>query len=573
MQFSKLSNYLSKLEQTSSRIEITKILADLFKQSDSADIDKVTYLVLGSLAPSYKGIVFNIADKLVVQAIAKAFDKDLDEVKQVYQETGDLGLVAQNLSNSHDSKITVNEIYKELLNVANDSGDKSVERKITGFSDVLKALNPLGARYITRIVLGKLRLGFSEKTIIDALSWMESGNKNQKKYLEDTYNVRPDVGYIAKSVKLHGAKKTFQITKPEIGIPLAPMLAQRLKSPQEMIKKMGTVAVEPKFDGIRIFIHYRRNGSYIRTYTRNMNYMDNSVFPELTDPLLGIGKYIDANEVILDTEAVGMDEERKGLVDFQITMQRRRKHEVAEKSKQIPLQFQVFDILLKNGESLLNTPYLERRKILEKTIKNGDLFNVDKYEVTDDPKKIEELHINYRKMGFEGVVVKSINSNYISGRTGWRWVKMKEAEDSAGKLSDTIDCVIMGFTSGQGKRTQFGVGQFLAGILDGEKIKSITKVGTGLSDDQFRELNNKLQKIIVKDKPSEYEVHKDLNPDFWVEPKEIVELAADDLTVSPKHTAGFAMRFPRLVKFRSDKSVSQITTISEVKKLYKLQKN
>jgi DNA ligase-1 len=150
---------------------------------------------------------------------------------------------------------------------------------------------------------------------------------------------------------------------------------------------------------------------------------------------------------------------------------------------------------------------------------------------------------------------------------------MKEEEESVGKLSDTIDCVIMGYTSGQGKRASFGIGQFLVGIKEGDSIKTLTKVGTGLTDDQFKELALRLKPLVVSEKPKEYEVHADLAPDYWVKPEVVVELAGDDLTISPKHTAGYALRFPRLVTFRDDKDVSGITTHKELKKIFELQKN
>ena len=150
---------------------------------------------------------------------------------------------------------------------------------------------------------------------------------------------------------------------------------------------------------------------------------------------------------------------------------------------------------------------------------------------------------------------------------------MKEVEGKRGKLSDTIDCVVMGATSGRGKRAGFGVGQFLAGIKDGDTFKTVTKVGTGLTDKQFKELSSRLDKIKTKEKPKDYEANKDLTPDFWVTPKVIVELAADEITVSPKHTAGLALRFPRLVRFRDDKSSSEVTSIDELKELFRLQKS
>lgn len=561
MKFSELASYLEKLEKTSSRLEITRILSELFKASATPEIDKITYLSLGVLAPNYEGVILNLAEKMMIRVISKAYGESDEKVRTEYKKAGDVGDVAENLAKGKGKGLSVTEVYGKLLEIAKDNGAGSQDRKIEKTAELLKDLDPVSVRFVARIPVGRLRLGFSEKTVTDALAGHDA---KIKKEIEEAYNIRPDIGYIAKLVKEGNLKGA----KPEIGVPVVPMLAQRLNSPTEMIKKMGEVSVEPKFDGLRIFIHYKKPNT-IKIFTRNMNAIDINTFPEL----LSVGKYIKANEVILDSEAIGVDEKRQMFLDFQKTMQRRRKHNIAKTAGEIPLQFQVFDILLLNGKSLINSPYIKRREELEKAVVNGGLLRVDENTVTSDPELIKRMHEKYLKMGLEGVVVKKANGFYVSGRTGWNWVKMKEVEGKMGRLSDTVDCVIMGYTTGKGKRVGFGVGQFLAGIRDGDLYKTVTKVGTGLTDEQFRELNTRLKKLDVKEKPKEYEVNKDLTPDFWVEPEVVVELAADEITVSPKHTAGLALRFPRLINFRDDKRADQATTLTELKDLFKLQKS
>jgi len=568
MLFSKLSNFLEELEKTSSRLEITEILAKLFTISSPDEIAKISYLSLGILAPNYKGIVFNAADQMIIRAIAKAYNTDINKVKSLYKQKGDLGLVSFELSKNKNTKLSVSDVYQKLLVTANENGEGSQERRVEKLSDLLKSLDNSSAKFVTRIPLGKLRLGFSEKTVMDALSQMEAGDKSGKKELEAAYNINPDIGLLAKLIKERGIKNLSKIVKPEIGVPVVPMLAQRLKSTEEMVKKMGEVSVEPKYDGLRIFIHFKKP-DFVRIFTRNMNFIDESIFPELKN----LGKYIKANIVILDTEAVGVNLDEEKILDFQATMQRRRKHEVEANAAKTPLQFQVFDILLCDGESQIDKPYIKRREILEKVIINSPLLKVDEHTITKDPKVVEELYRKYIKEGYEGVVVKKTTGLYVSGRTGWNWVKMKQETGAEGKLSDTVDCVVMGYTVGKGKRIGFGVGQFLVGIMDGDSIKTVTKVGTGLTDDQFRELKTRLEKLKVDEKPKEYQVSKILEPDFWVTPKLVVEIAADDITKSPNHTAGYALRFPRLVKFRDDKAVKDATTVKEVEKMYKLQKS
>lgn len=568
MKIKELSAYLERLEKTAKRLEITKILSDLFEKTEANEIQNVVYLSLGTLAPNYESIILNLAEKMMIRILSQAYDIPTQKVVEAYKKSGDLGDVAYDLGSQQGMKgsgLTVQEVYEELVEIAKDNGEGSQERKVSKTSELIKKLDPLSARYVSRIPIGKLRLGFSEKTVIDALSQNMGINSAD---IESAYNIRPDIGFIAKLVK----SKKLQETKPEIGVPVVPMLAARLNSTSEMIKKMGEVAVEPKYDGLRIFIHYKRNGfdgkegDFIRIFTRNMNAIDINTFPELSD----VGKYIKADEVILDTEAVGLDPQREGFLDFQKTIQRRRKHDIEKNASEIPLQFQVFDMLLLNGKSYMHEEYGKRRSVLEKVIVNGKLLRIDESTVTKDPEVIRTLHEKYLKMGLEGVVVKRSNGFYVSGRTGWNWVKMKEEEGQRGKLSDTIDCVIMGFTTGKGKRSGFGVGQFLAGVVDGDNFKTVTKVGTGISDKQFGELKQRLEKIKSKDKPKEYLVESSLYPDFWVTPKVVVELAADEITKSPKHTAGLALRFPRLIKFRDDKNASNATTLKELQDLLKI---
>ncbi len=559
MQFSEFAIYLEKLEGTASRNEITKILADLFKKSNVDEIDKVIYLSLGILAPSFRGIVFNMAETMMIRAISLAFSVENEKVKILYRQFGDLGLVSFQLSKNKKNNWSVTEVYEKLVDLAKESGEGSQKRRVNKIAEILASIDPLSAKFITRIPVGKLRLGFSDKTIIDAISMKETGDKSLSPKLKKAFEVLPDIGILAKTLPITNPK-------PVLGVPVIPMLAQRLKSSDDMIKKMGDVAIEPKFDGLRIQIHFS-HGKMFKAFTRNLHDVS-LMFPELTK----IGEYINAKEIILDSEAIGINEKTLAELDFQATMTRRRKHDIADIASKIPVKFCVFDILYVDGENLIDKTYIERKNVLKKIIKTNPLLKTVEFIETTDPEIIKSAYTKELNDGLEGIIVKKTTSKYVPGRTGWNWVKMKQTEESEGKLSDTVDCVVMGYSVGKGKRTSFGLGQFLVGIPDGDNIKTITKVGTGLTDDQFRELKARLSKLKVKDKPKEYLVSKILEPDYWVTPSLVVEIAADDITKSPNHTAGLALRFPRLVKFRDDKAIKNATTLKEVEKLYKLQK-
>jgi len=621
MTFKKLSEYFKLLEQNTSRLKITEILADLFKEAGEEEIDKICYLSLGRLLPAYEGLEFQMAGRMMERAVAKAVGVEKDKVAREYKKMGDLGEVGETLKQQSNKvtkqqselfkekmeirEIGVIEAYERLLEIARESGSGSVERKVDKMAALLEDLDALSCRFIVRMPLGKMRLGFSEMTIMDGLSWMMVGSKSLRGELEDAYNLVADIGEIAKTVRGVGpaspAKRGEGIReirgiKPKLGTPVISALAQRLGTVEEMLEKVGEknegVALEPKYDGERLQLHFRSNkatkqqrkkeknysealklcsfdASFTRIFTRNLENVTQS-FPDVAEAMK---KEIKADEVILDSEGVGLDPKTGRFVSFQETIKRKRKHLVGETAKEIPIKCFVFDIMYKDGESLIKMPFWERRKILEKILPlSNKTLVLTPQVVTEDPVALRKFHEEQIKKGLEGVMVKKINAPYDPGRRGFTWVKFKQEETKkGGGLADTIDCVVMGISRGKGKRADFGVGAFLVGVKQGSKFVTLTKIGTGLTDEQFRELKVQSAKFKVKEKPEEYEVNKNIYPDSWCAPGLIVEIQADNITQSPIHTAGLALRFPRLVRFREDKPYDQITTVKEVEKLFALQ--
>jgi DNA ligase-1 len=533
------------------------------------------------LVPLYEPLEFQLAEKMVVRVIASAFHEEERTVQQTYKRIGDLGVVAEKFKVKNSKfkvqKLTVTEVYRRLRRVAEESGEGSQQRKIDGLARLLKDLDSLSGKYVVRIVLGRLRLGFSDATMLDALSFMRSKSKELRPQIEKAYLVRTDIGAIAKLFKSQGLRGLRGITA-SLGVPIMPALCQRLKSADEMISKMGRVVVEPKYDGQRVQIHYRKlktqdsksklgAGWQVRAFTRNLEEVS-LMFPELSS----IGKQIQAREVILDSEAVGFDSTTGKILPFQEIITRKRKHAVSAAAKKVPLRFFVFDILYHDGRSLLSVPLHEREKLLEQSIRGEMVLVKAKRIVTDIPQVLRDYHRQELEAGLEGVVVKRLSDPYIPGRRGWSWVKFKEAEESAAGLSDTLDCVVMGYYKGRGKRTVFGLGGFLVGVRKGMQYVSISKIGTGLTDVQWREMKTRIKHQESREKPKAYvQVHKTLVPDVWIEPSLVTEIAADNITRSPVHSAGLALRFPRLVRFRDDKLPSQATTIGEVKRISSLQ--
>ena len=460
MKWSELTSVFARIEGTSLRNTKTEILAELLRRASYSEVDKLVYLALGELRPKYDKLEFNLAEKMILRAIALAAGKTISEVSQEYKRIGDLGELAGMIGKRKEER-GIREVYRELEKIAQESGKGSQERKIAGLAKLIKEVGGEGAKYVVRIVAGKLRLGFSDKTVLDAISYLEAGSKEYSEALDRVYQVRPDVGVLVKTVKEKGVKAAMGETSVVVGTPIMPALAQRLKTAKEMIEKMGRVMVEKKFDGTRVQIHFSRSENkgirkqelgisqnrmfeeekpkfWVRSFTRNLD-ESSAMFPELQQ----IGEQIAADEVILDSEAVGYEPATGKLVPFQLTITRKRKHGVGEAQNAVPLRFFVFDIMYLNGKSLIQLPLSERRKILARVIKRGQVLEVDDYIETDDPNQLREFHKQQLSLGLEGVLVKQIDGEYMPGRTGFNWVKFKEAEDSRAKLADTLDLVVM----------------------------------------------------------------------------------------------------------------------------------
>jgi DNA ligase-1 len=568
MLFKEFAVYLEKLEKISSRLAITDVLAELIGRLKSEETEKGIYLVLGRLGPDFDNQEFGMAVKMVLRAVAIGVGKPIEEVMTMYKQKGDVGALVEEMvfAEERNPRPTLDQVYDFLLEMAKDSGQGSQERKVNDLVEIWQRVSPLERKFIARMVVGRLRLGFSAKTIFDALSQMESGSKNLRKELDSVFQIYPDPGHITAVVKEKGMAGLKDI-KVKVGVPVVPALCQRLNEYDEIVKKMRDLAVERKYDGTRLQIHFNRLKNEVKTYTRNLE--ENSwMFPEL----LEMGKWIKGDQVIMDCEAVGYDKKTQKVVPFQLTMTRKRKHNIGNAAEAVPIRFFTFDILNKDGESLIEKPYFERRKILAETVKPNDVIVVDEYVRVDEPKEVMKYHRQYLGEGYEGAVMKIWDGKYLPGRQGWNWVKIKEVEGTSGKLSDTLDLVVLGYYYGRGKRAGFGIGAFLVGLKRGESWVSLAKIGTGLTDDEFRSLRAKLDGVELKEKPENYMVEGTLIADVWVEPKVVVEVAADEVTVSNVHAGGIALRFPRLVRFREDKGADQSTTWKEVEQIAKISK-
>lgn len=590
MNFSEFTNYLEKLEGTSSRLSLISILSDLFKQIESPEeIEKVCYLVQGRIAPFFAPLEIGMSDKTVAASIARAYDSTKEDVLKQYAKVGDMGKVAYELAQEvrgkkQEVRISVAEVFAVLLEIAKTSGEGTVEKRLTLLTDLLQKVDALSAKFLVRIPLGNLRLGIGDPTVLDALATARLGDKSQRHYLEDAYNRTSDLGLIAKTLWTHknpikavGAVEKLEVT---VGKPIRSELCERLPSAEKTIEKMGTVDSQFKYDGFRVQIH--KDGDTISLFSRNLENMTH-MFPEIIE---GAKRQIKAKTAILDTEALAYNPDSEEFLPFQETTKRRRKHNIEETMKSLPLRSFVFDILYKNGKSLIGESLEKRLVILSETLRpaQGEQFH-DSVLFPAETKRISDAKVlslmldDAISKGLEGIVVKKLQSPYEAGARNFNWVKLKR--NQSGELSDTIDCVILGYVFGKGKRTAFGAGALLVGVYDKktDSFVTVSKIGTGLSDEEWKSIKERTKGLEVDHKPAR--VESLLTPSVWVKPEIVIEVLADEITRSPIHTAGavmkegkvvdpgYALRFPRLVTFRDkDKRAEESTTVEELVEMY-----
>lgn len=582
MKFAKLAEYFEKLEATSSRLALIDILSDLFKKAGKDQIDKIIYLTQGRIAPFFEATEIGMSDKTTAAALARAYGGTKEKVLDFYHKLGDMGLVAMQLSShakrdpASQEKLSVQEVFDVLREIAETKGEGTVEKKLALFSELLKKVDPVAAKHLVRIPLGNSRLGIGDPTVLDGLALSFLGDRSKRKLLEKAYNETSDLGLIAKTLREKGLDEVQKL-KVTVGRPIRSELCERLPTPEKVIEKLGKVNAQYKYDGFRVQIH--KMGNEIRMFSRNLEEMTH-MFPELIEGTL---KQIKAENVILDTEALAYNPESQEFLPFQETTKRRRKYKIEEMQKSLPLKAFVFDVLYVDGKSLIDSPLIERMKVLEKIVQEGDILIPSPGKVVSDQKELKIMLDDAISKGLEGLVVKRTESFYEAGGRNFNWVKLKR--HSAGELHDTIDCVILGYIFGKGKRTEFGAGALLVGVYDEKKDEFVTvsRIGTGLTDEEWREIHKRADKIKVSHKPAR--VSSLIEPSVWIAPEIVIEILADEITRSPIHTAGmsdeaslpagrqgYALRFPRLVSFREkDRKAEDATTVHELITMYRQQ--
>ncbi|MDG6909329.1 MAG: ATP-dependent DNA ligase [Nitrososphaerota archaeon] len=579
MEYSKVAEKYAELEGISGRNEITRILADLLRETPKPELPMLAYMTQGKLRPDYEGVELGLAEKLAIRAVSASAGIPTEKAYAAYVRLGDIGTAAEDLLKTKgqgtlfSEGLTLSRVYHTLLKIARQSGSGSVEAKLRELESLLNDASPLEAKFIMRTVTGELRLGVADYTVLDAAAVAFLGGKDARGAIERAYNVHPDLGFVIESSATKGLKGVEEVGV-EVGVPIRPMLAERLSSAEAIVKKMGEkkVSTEYKLDGERLQIH--KDGDDVKLFSRRLEVIS-AHYPDAAELVV---RNVRAKRAILEAEVVAINEDTGEYLPFQELMHRRRKYGVEQAMADYPVALNFFDVLYAGTADLTGKPYAFRRKKLEAVVKTTGRTRPVPSLSTSDPAEMEKFMEEAIENGCEGLVVKDPESNYRAGAREFAWIKLKREYRS--ELTDTIDLVVIGGFHGKGRRAgTFGT-YLLATRDEGRSIfTSVAKVGTGFSDEDLQRIPALLKPYESHVKPAD--VESKMVPDVWFRPHMVIETIASELTLSPIHTAamgrvrpgaGISLRFPKFTgRIRDDKGAAEATTVEEIVGMYNRQ--
>ncbi|MFX0071788.1 MAG: ATP-dependent DNA ligase [Candidatus Hermodarchaeota archaeon] len=586
MKFNKLAKLFSDLEATTKRLEMIDILSDFFKiikqSQEIDDLDKIIYLLQGKLVSNIKEFPkMGLAEKTLIEALSIHSGVNREKIKQVLLKKGDIGATAEIILSKQKKKqrslleygekdtvtyssLEISGLYSELKKIAKTEGSGSHDIKLGILRGLLRKLSPLETKYLLRIITSTLRVGVSTQTIIDGLALGFTDVKENRSIIERAFNLHPDLGDIVNILAKNGIEDIKKI-EVSYGIPIRNMLASRVPY-LDIMTKLGTPCVaEYKLDGERLQIH--KQGSEVLLFSRRLLNISEQ-YPDVCEI---IRQNIQAKKVILEGEVVAMDPFYEKMLPFQVLSKRRRKYNVEDVSKEVPVSLFLFDLLKFEVESYIDKPLPDRRNKLEEIVIERDELRLVKSIVINSTEELLNFFNDARKQGTEGIMAKSIkpDSLYQAGNRGFLWIKLKGLE--GGKLKDSVDVVLVGAFYGRGRRK--GVyGTYIGAVYDPENdiFEAFTRIASGWTDEIMESLTKEMK---------QYEITKQHNrvicddkPDQWLKPEVVIEIIGDEITISDKFSSlGYSMRFPVFQRFRRDKGPEDTTTVQEIKQLYKTQ--
>lgn len=517
--FSELAQLCRALEGTSKRNEKIELISSLLKRLPHGEIAEATLFLSGKAFPESDPRVLEISYATISEAGRSLGQSRLTE-----------------------SPLTIGDVFQTLGKVAEASGMNSRARKLSLLETLLTRASPVEMEFLTRMMLGEMRIGVVEGVLLNAISKASGVSKDA---IRRANMLHGDLGDLARRAILEGPQSVEQVGL-RLFVPVKPMLAEMAENVRQVLEehKDGS-AFEYKFDGARIQIH--RKGEKVRIFSRRLT--------NVTDSLSEIVEFaktqVKASEYLLEGEVVAIGEGGKP-VPFQDLMRRfRRVHDIEEMAGRLPLRLYLFDALQVGGKVLIDLPYTERWRALENSVSSEALAP---RIISKERDHVEEFLKAALKGGHEGLMAKSLTSDYSPGARGKKWFKIKPA--------DKLDVVIVAAEWGSGRRVGW-LSNYHLGVRDEEtgEFLVVGKTFKGLTDAEFEAITKRLQDLKVRE--TRYTVH--------VKPTIVAEVAYNEVQKSPVYKSGFALRFARIARFRDDKSPEDADTLQRLRQIYEKQ--
>jgi DNA ligase-1 len=528
----------------SKKLEKLRLISDFFKTLSTSDAELAARFLSAHPFAGYDERTLGVGAAALSRVIAESAGKANKSLGAAYRKHGDLGEMAEEVlrSRNRDADLPLADVARLFEELA---ASRVQAQKAELLANAFSRASASDVKYIVKIITGDLRIGSKESLVEEAIA------KAFERPLAEVRRANMMTGDIGETLSLAAQNKLARAVV-RLFHPLGFMLAAPMETAGDLFDnsfdrkpddlEIRALLVEEKYDGIRAQVHKDKNGK-VRIFSRTLDEV--TEFPELLAP---IGKL--PGELILDGEILAWrDDQVLPFTELQKRLGRKRIDMWLQHD--IPVKFVAFDLLYQDGELLLDEPLAKRKARLDAILaKAPAALRVAGLTECNTAADVQSAFRSSLAAGHEGIVAKAADSPYTPGRRGGFWFKLKEP-------FATLDVVVTAVEYGHGKRHNV-LSDYTFAVRDGNRLLNIGKAYSGLTDAEIRERTDFFLQHTVEDQG-----HR-----RTVEPKVVLEVAFNNIQKSSRHESGYALRFPRIVRIRTDKLVSEIDTLENVAKLF-----
>lgn len=533
-----------QVAQTTKKLEKAKLLGDYFKTLNDEDLVRAARYFAGQTFAMNDQRTTNVGSSVLRNALAEISGLSVDELRPRYVRLGDAGdvtfeVMIETACGQTEARKSLQDTENLIVRLSETRGTKN---KLSMLIDELKTSTALEAKYLVKMLVGDLRIGLKEGLVEDAIA------RGFERSLSDVAGANMLIGDVGETALRARLDELAQI-KMRLFHPLKFMLATAAEDAEDVARTMPeSFYVEDKYDGIRAQAHTHTQNGTVKLFSRSLDDITHR-FPELIQPLSNLSA-----DAILDGEILPATDDK--ILSFAALQKRLGRKTVSEElMKETPVVFIAYDALYAGGEVVTDKPLSERRATLESLIGKGSgSLRLSDARLLSDTTELDREFDEARARGNEGLMIKDVHSTYKPGKRGREWLKIK-------KTLATLDVVVTSVEVGHGKRRHL-LSDYTFAVrrsVEDSELLNIGKAYSGLTDVELAELTEWFKAHTIQ----EYG-HGKVRV---VEPKIILEITFERVQKSARHKSGYALRFPRILRLRNDKTVDEIDMLEAVKAL------